>query len=127
MDRHRYRGRQRRARGGSQAAARDGQSTRTPGIPDMDRRHCCMRQEKGHEAVVRLLLATGRVDLSFRDNDRRTPLWHAVRYGCEVVKLLFEKGAESDSKDNGGRTPLSTVAGHRYEMNRHETMIKLLL
>ena len=28
-----------------------------------------------------------------------------------MVNLLLEKGAELDSKDNGGRTPLSYAAG----------------
>jgi ankyrin repeat protein len=39
-----------------------------------------------------------------------------------VVKLLLEKGAELEFKDNDGRTPLSLAAGYR-----HEAVVKLLL
>ena len=40
-----------------------------------------------------------------------------------VVKLLLEKGAEPESKDNDyGRTPLSWAAG-----SGHEAVVKLLL
>jgi ankyrin repeat protein len=40
----------------------------------------------------------------------------------EVVRLLLEKGAEPDSKDNGGRTPLSWAA-----KRGHEAVVRLLL
>jgi hypothetical protein len=39
-----------------------------------------------------------------------------------VVKLLLEKGAELESKDNDGRTPLSWAA-----KNGHKAVVKLLL
>jgi hypothetical protein len=39
-----------------------------------------------------------------------------------VVRLLLEKGAERDSKDNNGRTPLSRAA-----MMGHEAVVRLLL
>ena len=39
-----------------------------------------------------------------------------------VVKLLVEKGAELDSKDRDGRTPLSHAAG-----NGHKAVVKLLV
>ena len=43
----------------------------------------------GHEAVVKLLLDTGKVDVDSKDNYGRTPLSQAVGYGHEaVVKLL---------------------------------------
>jgi len=38
------------------------------------------------------------------------------------VRLLLEKGAESDSKDSHGRTPLSWAAE-----SWHEVIVKLLL
>jgi ankyrin repeat protein len=34
-----------------------------------------------------------------------------------VVKLLLEKGAELDSKDIGGRTPLSWAAVNGHEVS----------
>src|SRR5205823_2412928 len=44
-------------------------------------------------------------------------------YGFKaVVKLLVEKGADLETKDNDGRTPLSWTAGHR-----NEAVAKLLI
>jgi ankyrin repeat protein len=39
-----------------------------------------------------------------------------------VVKLLLEEGAELETKDNYGQTPLSLAAGNGYE-----AVVKLLL
>ena len=50
--------------------------------------------EKGHEAVVKLLLETGEVDINSKNQDNQTPLSLAAEQGHEaVVKLLREKGA----------------------------------
>jgi hypothetical protein len=63
--------------------------------------------EKGHEAVVKLLLEKG-AELEAKDKDGRTPLLWAAKNGHEaVVKLLLENGAEPEAKDKRGRTPLS--------------------
>jgi ankyrin repeat protein len=80
--------------------------------------------EKGHEAVVKLLLEKGAEMETKDDNYSRTPLSWAAEKGHEaVVKLLLEKGAEMETKDdNFGRTPLSWAA-----MNGHEAVVKLLL
>jgi hypothetical protein len=52
----------------------------------------------------------------------RTPLsWAAERGHEAVVKLLLEKGAELESKDNDGHTPLSWAAD-----KGHEAVVKLL-
>ncbi|KAJ9659039.1 hypothetical protein H2198_003328 [Neophaeococcomyces mojaviensis] len=79
--------------------------------------------EKGHEAVVKLLVENG-ADLEAKDKKHgRTPLLWAAEKGHEaVVKLLLEKGVELEPKDNFGRTPLSWAAG-----NGHEAVVKLLL
>ncbi|OCK75533.1 ankyrin, partial [Lepidopterella palustris CBS 459.81] len=78
----------------------------------------------GHEAVVKLLLETGEVDVDSKDEYGRTPLLLAAEGGHEaVVKLLLETGeVDVDSKDNGGRTPLSWTA-----FRGHEAVVKLLL
>ena len=78
--------------------------------------------EKGHEAVVKLLLEKG-ANLESKHNNGRTPLsWAAVNGHEAVVKLLLEKGADLESKDNNGWTPLSWAA-----VNGHEAVVKLLL
>ena len=67
----------------------------------------------GHEAVVNLLLETGKVDVDSKDSKDRTPLWYAAKGGHEaVVKLLLETGrVDVDSKDSRrGQTPLSYAA-----------------
>ena len=62
----------------------------------------------GVEAVVKLLLDTGKVDVDSKDEYGRTPLWIAAENGHEaVVKLLLDTGkVDADSKDNNGQTPL---------------------
>jgi ankyrin repeat protein len=80
--------------------------------------------ERGHEAIVKLLLATGEVNIESKDNSGRTPLWYAAQNGHEaVVKLLLDTGkVDADIMDSDGRTPLWYAAG-----NGHETVVKLLL
>ncbi|KAL8369289.1 hypothetical protein RB599_010557 [Gaeumannomyces hyphopodioides] len=80
--------------------------------------------ENGHEAVVKLLLATGKVDVDSKDKDGQPPLWWAALKGHEaVVKLLLATGkVDVDSKDKDGRTPLWWAA-----LKGHEAVVKLLL
>ena len=68
--------------------------------------------EKGHEAVVKLLLVKNGVDLSIKDEDSQTPLSRAVENGLKtVIQLLLAKdGVDLDSKDEYGQTPLSCYA-----------------
>ncbi|KAH8693448.1 hypothetical protein GQ44DRAFT_635107, partial [Phaeosphaeriaceae sp. PMI808] len=48
--------------------------------------------ERGHKAVVELLLKTGKTDVHWKDNKGRTPLLCAKEGGHEaVVKLLETK------------------------------------
>jgi ankyrin repeat domain-containing protein 50 len=78
----------------------------------------------GLNAVVKLLLETGKVDVDSKDADGQTPLSWAAEEGHEaVVKLLHETGkADVDLKDADGQTPLwwAAEAGH-------EAVVKLLL
>ncbi|KAL8402640.1 hypothetical protein RB596_009125 [Gaeumannomyces avenae] len=80
--------------------------------------------QNGREAIVKLLLETGKVDVESKDNDGQTPLLWATRYGREaVVKLLLDTGrVDVDSKDNHGQTPLWWAA-----QNGREAIVKLLL
>ena len=79
----------------------------------------------GHEAVVRLLLETGKVDPDSKDYTGKTPLSWAARGGHEaIVRLLLETGkADPDSKDTEySKTPLSWAA-----QRGHEAVVRLLL
>jgi hypothetical protein len=78
----------------------------------------------GVEAVVKLLLNTGKVEADSKNNVGWTPLSWAARNGHEaVVKLLLDTGkVEADSKDDDGRTLLSLAAEQG-----HEAIVKLLL
>jgi ankyrin repeat protein len=56
--------------------------------------------EKGHEAVVKLLLDKN-ADVESKDTNGRTPLSWAAEEGHEaVVKLLLDKNADIESKDD---------------------------
>jgi len=69
--------------------------------------------EKGHEAVVALLLEKGaKLEAKSNYNYGRTPLLYATRDGHEaVVTLLLEKGAKLETKDkNYNQTPLLWAA-----------------
>ena len=79
----------------------------------------------GHEATVKLLLETSKVDADAKDEYSQTPLSWAARNGHEaVVKLLLETGkVDADWEvETYGRTPLSWAA-----RNGHEAIVKLLL
>ena len=78
----------------------------------------------GHEAIVRLLLDTGKVDADSKDSYGLTPLCWAAENGHKaIVKLLLDTGkVDADSKDSCGRTPLWWAAE-----NSHEAIVKLPL
>jgi len=80
--------------------------------------------EEGHDAVVKLLMETGQVNIESKNYFNQTPLSLAAENGYKaVVKLLLETGQVNiNSKDNYNRTPLSWAA-----RNRHEAVVKLLL
>ena len=77
----------------------------------------------GLTGVVMALLKN-RHNPDVKDTYGRTPLWLAAEQGHEaVVKLLLEKGAELEAKDEGGGgTPLGRAAEQG-----HEAVVKLLL
>jgi ankyrin repeat protein len=91
---------------------------------DYGRTPLALAAEEGHEAVAKLLLATGNVDVDSKDSTGWTALLWAARNGHEtVVKLLLSRsGVDADSRDPGGRTPLS----HAVERG-HKAVGKLLV
>jgi hypothetical protein len=71
----------------------------------------------GHKKVVKLLLATGRVDPEPKDSYGRTPLWWAAANGHEGVgKLLLGTGrVEPEPKDGHGRVPSWLTLSRRIQ------------
>jgi ankyrin repeat protein len=54
----------------------------------------------GHEAVVKLLLNTGKVNIDVKDKDGLILLLYTTKNGYKaVVKLLLNRGAELETKD----------------------------
>ncbi|RYP51792.1 hypothetical protein DL768_002939 [Monosporascus sp. mg162] len=78
----------------------------------------------GHEAIVQLLLNTGRVNADFVDNYYQTPLLLAAKNGhTAIVKLLLDTGkVDADFMANYCQTPLLLAAE-----KGHEAIVKLLL
>ncbi|KAL8365252.1 hypothetical protein RB595_004180 [Gaeumannomyces hyphopodioides] len=80
----------------------------------------------GREAVIQLLLDTGKADIESEDKKYgQTPLLSVISNGGEAaVKLMLDTGKiDLESKDERyGQTPLSRAAE-----NGHEAIVKLLL
>ncbi|OBS17522.1 hypothetical protein FPOA_12014 [Fusarium poae] len=78
----------------------------------------------GSEAMVKMLLDTGKVDVDAKDYIGRTPLSWAAENGHEaVVKMLVDTDkVDVDAKDKGGRTPLWWAAA-----NGREAVVKMLV
>lgn len=71
--------------------------------------------ERGHEAIITLLLAKG-ASVETKDNEGRSPLSWAAAEGREaVVELLVDNEADVKSKDNQGRTPIYFATFHGHE------------
>lgn len=92
---------------------------------DFDQTSLLWAAERGHEAVVKLLLQTGKMDLNLKDSESgKTPIAYAAENGHEgIARLLLRTGKvdpDSDSKD--GWTPLSYAA-----KNGHKSIAEMLL
>jgi ankyrin repeat protein len=83
--------------------------------------------EKGHNAVVQLLLAQDGIDSNFKDHRGMTPLSLAAQSGHDyIVSLLLENRVDASSRAtdyfSAGQTALSLAAE-----KGHENVVKLLL
>ncbi|RYP63833.1 hypothetical protein DL769_006845 [Monosporascus sp. CRB-8-3] len=82
--------------------------------------------QKGHKAIVKLLLAKSGIDPDSKDEYGQTPLsWAAANGHDGVVELLLKDDVDPNSKDarsRYGQTPLSWAA-----KKGHEAVVKLLL
>jgi hypothetical protein len=67
------------------------------------------------ETAVRLLLATGRVDVNARSSSDWTPLHKAVIYAKAegITRLLLDAGADVNARDGRGETPLSKALWYK--------------
>jgi ankyrin repeat protein len=108
------------------ALLENGHDPDSTGYGIYDRTPLSCAAERGHDAIVQLLLTKEGVDPDSKNyrNDEWTPLMYAVRNGHEaVVRLLLEKeDVDVNSKDEDGETSLSRAAS-----NGHLEIVKLLL
>ncbi|EXL63853.1 hypothetical protein FOPG_19875 [Fusarium oxysporum f. sp. conglutinans race 2 54008] len=74
--------------------------------------------------MVKLLLATGKVDINVKENVGRTPLSNAAMRGHETVAtlLLSHDSVDPDQEDHYGSTPLSIAV-----RNSRTEVVKILL
>lgn len=88
-----------------------------PGIADIYGWTPLMRAvEQNRPAVVRVLLASKRVNANARDENGHTALHHAAVQGlAEIARMLVEHGADVWVRDRAGRTPtmLALAQGHK--------------
>ncbi|KAL7812110.1 hypothetical protein V8C44DRAFT_364804 [Trichoderma aethiopicum] len=80
--------------------------------------------ERGHAAVVNVLLAHNNVLVNHRDREGKTPMCWAAEKGHEdvVIALLTHKDIEAFLQDGQARTPLSLAAE-----NGHEAVVRILV
>ncbi|CAG8000110.1 unnamed protein product [Penicillium olsonii] len=77
----------------------------------------------GHEAVVKVLLETGKVNIDSKDAEGRTALFWAAANGHDaVVKLLIDQSADPNSRDLIGWSILFLPAA-----NGHSSVVEQLL
>lgn len=84
-----------------------------PGIddPDVDGWTPLMWAIQNGPACVLTLLVTGRIELERRDHQGKTALYLALQWGmtAEVVRVLLDHGADPETRDSNGNTPLDVA------------------
>ena len=82
-----------------------------------------MAAQRGHEGVVRLLLQRSDCSVNELDDQRKTPLFYAIKNRrLAIAKLLHQAGANLDFQDNHGKTVLQEAV-----MNRQSQVVQWLL
>ncbi|GIJ98169.1 hypothetical protein Aspvir_000284 [Aspergillus viridinutans] len=82
-----------------------------------------LASEKGHLAIVKLLLSQDTVDVNSADTVGRTPLSWATTNGDDAVTWeLVKRGADINKQVQMGMTPL-----HLAAQKGHETLVHLLV
>ncbi|KAI4193379.1 MAG: hypothetical protein LQ350_008349 [Teloschistes chrysophthalmus] len=78
--------------------------------------------ERGHKEALQLLLEHDPEQADVADTEGRTPLSYAAQEGYEsLVNILLQRNVDIESKNEGGRTPLSAAGGWADEI------VKILL
>jgi ankyrin repeat protein len=114
---------QRGMEGTARICIRNGAHVGVTDIHDYDRTPLFWAACNGYEAVVKLLLETGRVNADSKDSRGETPLLAAAKHGHEaVVKLLLDTGRVDVNSKCAYETPLFRAAYYG-----HEAVVKLLL
>ena len=79
--------------------------------------------ELGHRDIALLMVKSGSVDISGKDEHGHTPLYHASMWGMiEVVRALVEAGADLNQARENGTTPL-----HVASYDGHLDVVKYLV
>ncbi|KIW22450.1 uncharacterized protein PV07_12334 [Cladophialophora immunda] len=78
--------------------------------------------EHGDDLLLEFLCSSTKVNIEWTDNVSRALISAAKRGLKALTRLLLEKGADKESKDNGGQTPLSLAA-----RQGHKEVVRLLL
>ena len=79
-----------------------------------------------NERIVRALVTAG-ADVNYLDSDRRGPLHLAAARGMlEAAREMVERGADTQARDDQGRTPVE-VAGAFCSVGKRGQMIRVLL
>lgn len=74
--------------------------------------------DEGEEEVVRFLLSFNAVSVDLKDDRGNTPLLYAAGIGAAgVVKMLLASGANPESRNSKGQTPLSYSLSERKFRN----------
>uniref|UniRef100_A0A1X7US61 Death domain-containing protein n=1 Tax=Amphimedon queenslandica TaxID=400682 RepID=A0A1X7US61_AMPQE len=67
--------------------------------------HCA--SETGDSKIIKLLITKGKADVNAVDEDKKSPLFNAVKSGSiEAVDILLTNGARTDVVDKDGKTLL---------------------
>jgi ankyrin repeat protein len=86
-----------------------------------------IRDEGNALDLIRLSLGYG-ADVNRRDEKKQTPLLLAMRQGSsKLVKILLENGADSNAKNDNGKTSLHMLSGHLMNEEDAVDRARLLL
>jgi len=83
---------------------------------------------KGNVTMVRFLLEQQKLDLESRSTFGTTPLQEACAQGFEtIVRLLIGNGAQVNTRDNDGLTPLHTTCSSANAYPNRAAIVKILV